>query len=1078
MPHVFGKKSLFSGHYQRVATRKRHRRMPLRPIIEALEGRALMASFEGLGFPPTLHTPDGGIVGAATGESNDGSVIVGVGTNDNPTLPYRWTVQMQAQILTNDSIYANMFIQENPGTEFSHGSLISNNLRPYVSTDGSIVSGLVYTGLYASPDVRVFRWVNGATSTIIVNNDFGASTNGTLNALVGMSNDGIAIAGAVEINGVNRAFRWDNGVITLIPGDPASNFNPSAISTDGSVITGVQESFSPNGVSHYQGFLWSSAGVQNFGPVVTLLHYEALPPGARINDPLAVSNAVSPIVVGSESNFNSPEFMNGESGATIWDSSHGLRILQDVLVSDYGLGASLAGWQLTLADKITLDGNTISGVGINPQGLSEAWIVRLSTDIAVDKTATINGSNVDFAYNLTGDPGTFTVNLYQEASTTFDPSDKPIATQQITKPAPNSSGVGAFSLTNIAPDPARPYLLVVADPPDATHSNGLIPESDETNNVASVSYAPLPDIALASPVITGALVNFSYQLAGNPGTFGVSLYHETTPSFVPTDKPLATTTIENPAAGSFGVGSFDLSTITPDATRPYLVIVADPTNVIQEANEANNVVTIAYAPAPPPPVSLPDIAMVSAVINGAILQYEYQISGKPGTFNFGFYRSLSPEFTSSSTFLTTQLADFSGNQTFDLGAYPPDPMGGYLLVVADPTNAIPESNKSNNVVAVLYSPPPSVVSLDSTSIVYSTVNTSSTISFAYHTGNNSQSFRVSLYQSPDPTFDSSKDSLLRTQMVSQAANSSGNGEFTLSFRPDPSKPYLLVIVNPSTFTPQRNGNVHELPAFLITVAQLQRIMTTYSKRGKITSQLSLADAQRYIGPLNEAMEEFRINTPKREAAFLAQIGVEDGDLEGAPRRQSNVGAWEENWTPKKNFHLLGSKRAAHTSTSKQDYFNYWYDKNKNLGNTTRGDGFLYRGRGPLMITGRDNYTRLGKDLQLTTLPTNPDQLLDNANQTDIVTGFRVSAYFVGKYKTIHITTKNAKTISKIFAGSSIPKSILTGPVLEIADSVNTASNASLHDVNHAITYVINGGLNGELKRFDKYKQAISILSEG
>lgn len=74
-----------------------------------------------------------------------------------------------------------------------------------------------------------------------------------------------------------------------------------------------------------------------------------------------------------------------------------------------------------------------------------------------------------------------------------------------------------------------------------------------------------------------------------------------------------------------------------------------------------------------------------------------------------------------------------------------------------------------------------------------------------------------------------------------------------------------------------------------------------------------------------AMDTFGIDTPIRQAAFLAQIGHESGGLH-----------WlNEIWGP----------------TAEQRR----YEVRQDIGNCKPGDGERFKGRGWLQITGRDNY---------------------------------------------------------------------------------------------------------------------------
>jgi hypothetical protein len=56
-----------------------------------------------------------------------------------------------------------------------------------------------------------------------------------------------------------------------------------------------------------------------------------------------------------------------------------MRDLRDVLVNEYGLGATLTGWSLTNPTALNHAGTIVVGYGTNPNGDKEAWIANLAT---------------------------------------------------------------------------------------------------------------------------------------------------------------------------------------------------------------------------------------------------------------------------------------------------------------------------------------------------------------------------------------------------------------------------------------------------------------------------------------------------------------------------------------------------------------------------------------------------------------------------------------------------------------------------------------------------------------------------
>ncbi|WP_371767477.1 glycoside hydrolase family 19 protein [Massilia sp.] len=106
---------------------------------------------------------------------------------------------------------------------------------------------------------------------------------------------------------------------------------------------------------------------------------------------------------------------------------------------------------------------------------------------------------------------------------------------------------------------------------------------------------------------------------------------------------------------------------------------------------------------------------------------------------------------------------------------------------------------------------------------------------------------------------------------------------------------------------------------LVTANDLKRILP-----------LAGARADTFCAPLNIAMGEFEINTPARQAAFIAQIAHESGQF--------------------RYVRELASGAA--------------YEGRADLGNTMTGDGVRFKGRGLIQITGRANYKACGAALGL------------------------------------------------------------------------------------------------------------------
>lgn len=112
-----------------------------------------------------------------------------------------------------------------------------------------------------------------------------------------------------------------------------------------------------------------------------------------------------------------------------------------------------------------------------------------------------------------------------------------------------------------------------------------------------------------------------------------------------------------------------------------------------------------------------------------------------------------------------------------------------------------------------------------------------------------------------------------------------------------------------------------------------------------------ADRARYLAPLELAMTRYGITTPNRVRAFLAQVGHESGQLS---RTTENL-----NYSESGLLSVFGkyfdSQTAKLYARQPERIANKVYANRLGNGSVESGDGWRYRGRGLIQLTGKANY---------------------------------------------------------------------------------------------------------------------------
>lgn len=118
-------------------------------------------------------------------------------------------------------------------------------------------------------------------------------------------------------------------------------------------------------------------------------------------------------------------------------------------------------------------------------------------------------------------------------------------------------------------------------------------------------------------------------------------------------------------------------------------------------------------------------------------------------------------------------------------------------------------------------------------------------------------------------------------------------------------------------------------------------------------------AAQWAMPLNRAMERFRIDTPERQAMFLANVAHESARF---TRGRENM-----NYTSESRLLQIFGKRILPSEAKRflrnpEGLANRVYAGRVGNGNEASGDGWRFRGGGPMGLTFRGNYRECGRGI--------------------------------------------------------------------------------------------------------------------
>jgi len=119
------------------------------------------------------------------------------------------------------------------------------------------------------------------------------------------------------------------------------------------------------------------------------------------------------------------------------------------------------------------------------------------------------------------------------------------------------------------------------------------------------------------------------------------------------------------------------------------------------------------------------------------------------------------------------------------------------------------------------------------------------------------------------------------------------------------------------------------------------------------------EPQVWADAMAEVFPTYGIDTPQRVSAFLAQCGHESG---GWTTFQENLNYSSEGLNKIFHKYFPTVESAQPYARQPERIANKIYSNRMGNGDEASGDGWRYRGRGPIQLTGKANYTKFAQEM--------------------------------------------------------------------------------------------------------------------